>query len=313
MPGQCAQRARILAHAMYVAAMLACVAARGQNTVPDFPGFVMIDDPQQAAAEDEVPAVDSIKPGQYYLDPSVGAEIPPWAPEIGPELQNEQGWNPPDPPPTYSPWLTRLGFRHSYTHGRNVGWGRPLVGTSWLNRPHVAGVALGPMWMTRSLEDSVSRDTDVIGSIYCGWDWDYYWGSEFQFAYATPELRNAEAPDAPHGDRMFHWNYSLMYYPWGDSEIRPYWRLGVGDSKFDFPTDAGNRHDEWLLTFPVGVGIKYPCRRWLAARAEFVDLISVGGNGVASQHNLVLSFGLECHTGARPQSYWPWNPSRHIW
>ena len=108
------------------------------------------------------------------------------------------------PPPTYSPWLTRLGFRHSYTHGRNVGWGGPLVGTSWLNRPYYFGATLGPMWMTRRVEDSVGRDVDVIGSVFFGWDWDYYWGSEFQYAYATPELINSTEPDAPRGDRMVH-------------------------------------------------------------------------------------------------------------
>jgi hypothetical protein len=59
--------------------------------------------------------------------------------------------------------------------------------------------------------------------------------------------------------------------------------------------------------------VKYPLQRWLAARTEFTDLISWGGHGVGSQHNLTLSFGLECRFGVRPKSYWPWNPSRHIW
>ena len=217
------------------------------------------------------------------------------------------------PPPTYSPWLTRLGFRHSYTHGRNVGWGRPLVGSSWLNRPYYVGAALGPFWVTQRVTDSVSRDTDLIGSVFYGWDWDYYWGSEFEYAYATPELVNSEARDANRGDRLVHWNYSWLYYPWGDATLRPYWRLGVGNTKVDFPNDAGDRRDQWLLSFPVGVGLKYPLRRWLAARAEFTDQISVGDNGIATQHNLALLFGLECRFGARPKSYWPWNPSSYIW
>jgi hypothetical protein len=169
------------------------------------------------------------------------------------------------------------------------------------------------MWMTTRLEDSVGRDADVIGSLFIGWDWDYYWGSEFQLAYATPELSNSSASEADRNDRMVHWNYSLMYYPWGDSAIRPYWRLGAGDSKFDFPNDDGFRHDEWLFTIPVGIGLKYPLQRWLAARTEFTDLISWGGHGVGSQHNLTLNFGLECRFGVRPKSYWPWNPSRYIW
>ena len=35
--------------------------------------------------------------------------------------------------------------------------------------------------------------------------------------------------------------------------------------------------------------------------------------GVATQHDLTLTFGLEWRFGAHPRSYWPWNPSRHIW
>jgi hypothetical protein len=217
------------------------------------------------------------------------------------------------PPPTYSPCLTRLGLRHSYTHGRNVGWGGPLVGSSWLNRPYYTGLALGPLWVTQPLTSSVGRDTDLMGSVFLGWDWDYYWGSEFEYAYATPELVNERAPSAPRGDRLVHWNYSLMYYPWGDATLRPYWRLGVGNTKVDFPNDAGVRRDQWLLSFPVGVGLKYPLRRWLAARVEFTDQISVGDNGIATQHNLALLFGVECRFGARPKSYWPWNPSSYIW
>ena len=217
------------------------------------------------------------------------------------------------PPPTYSRCLTRLGFRHSYTHGRNVGWGGPLTGTSWLNRPYYVGAALGPFWVTQRPTESVSTDTDLMASVFCGWDWDYYWGSELEYAYATPELVNSEAPSAQRGDRLVHWNYSLMYYPWGDATLRPYWRLGVGNTKVDFPNDEGVRRDQWLLSFPIGVGVKYPIRRWLAARTELTDQISVGDNGIATQHNLALLFGLECRLGARPKSYWPWNPSNDLW
>ena len=106
---------------------------------------------------------------------------------------------------------------------------------------------------------------------------------------------------------------SLMYYPWGDSLFRPYWRLGIGATDIDYPTDQGHRRDETLWTFPIGVGLKYPIRRFLAARAELTDQLALGNDGVATQHDLTLTFGLEWRFGAHPRSYWPWNPSRHIW
>ena len=217
------------------------------------------------------------------------------------------------PPPSYWPSMGWLGLRHSYTHGRSVGLGDPLVGTSWLNRPYYAGFDIGPLWMTRSVEDSVSRDTDLFGGVFLGCDWDHYWGTELAFHWATPELINSDAPDANRTDSLFIWSYSAMYYPWGDAAVRPYWRVGLGNTHIDFPLDDGSRHDEWLFTMPIGVGVKCSLRRWLAARAELTDQLAFGDSNVHTQHNLTLTCGLEWRFGVHPRSYWPWHPSRHIW
>lgn len=206
-----------------------------------------------------------------------------------------------------------LGFKHSSTDGRNAGIGVPLMGTSWLNRPYYVGADIGAVWVTRPIETHITTDTDFYGGIYAGYDWDYYWGTELALQRGTPELINEEVRDAPRGDRMWIWNANLMYYPWGDSMYRPYWRFGIGGMEIDFPTDRGYRQDETLWNFPIGIGIKYPVRRWLVARTEIVDQIGIGNSGVNSQHDITLTFGLEWRLGAHPRSYWPWNPSRHIW
>ena len=212
----------------------------------------------------------------------------------------------------YHSAISWLGLRHSQTHGRHVGLGGPLRGSSWLNRPYYVGGELGTLWVTQSPEDSVSRDVDLFGGVFLGWDWDYYWGSEFKFDWATPELENRHAPAADRTDSLFIWSYSLMYYPLGDATLRPYWRWGIGNTAIDFPTDWGSRQDEWLFTFPLGLGVKYPVRRWLSARAEFADQLAIGQHGIPTQHNLTLTLGLEWRFGVRPKSYWPWYPSRHI-
>jgi hypothetical protein len=67
-----------------------------------------------------------------------------------------------------------------------------------------------------------------------------------------------------------------------------------------------------MLTFPLGLGVKYPIRRWLIARSDLTDYISLNED-FPVLHNVALSFGLEWRFGAHPPSYWPWNPSRHIW
>jgi len=217
-------------------------------------------------------------------------------------------------PPTYCLHVMYgLGLRHSQTHGRHVGLGAPFVSTSWLNRPYYVGAEVGELWIMRSEAPHVSRDSDIFGGIFVGWDWDHFWGSELRIDWATPELVNSEAPDADRTDSLFAWSANLMYYPWGDSKFRPFWRWGVGTTQFDFPNDEGVRREETLLTLPIGIGIKYPIRPWLTARGEFTDQFSVGNDGLPPQHNLTLTLGLECRFGVHPKSYWPWNPSRHIW
>lgn len=211
----------------------------------------------------------------------------------------------------YCRCMTPLGFRHSYTHGRNVGWGWPLGGTSWLNRPYYCGLSLGPMWATRPVAQDVTTDTDLMGAIWLGWDWDYYWGSEFELSRASPELVNVNTPDANRGDRLCHFSYNYHYYPWGDAALRPYWRLGIGVTDFDYPTGNG-RHDDTLMTIPWGIGLKYAHLRWLACRIELADYWSPTHAGVANQHNIALNFGVEWRYGLLRKSYWPWFPSSYI-
>jgi hypothetical protein len=218
-----------------------------------------------------------------------------------------------EPPSIFWPSPRWLGLRHSSTHGRHVGRGNPYVATSWQNRPIYIGGELGTIWLHDPIADNINEDVDIVGGFFLGCDFDHYWGLELRFDWATPELKNSEANGADRTDSLFLWNWGVLYYPWGDSAVRPYWRVGIGDARFDFPLDDGSRHDEWLLTFPIGFGVKYPVKRWLAARVELCDQWVIGRDDYETQHNLMLTLGLEYHFGARPRSYWPWNPDRHIW
>jgi hypothetical protein len=209
--------------------------------------------------------------------------------------------------------LSRLGLHHSSVNGRNVGIGVPLVGTSWANRPYYVGFDYSTLWVTQPPIDNVRTDTDLYGGLFAGCELDHYWGVELAVHRATPELVNSQNPSVVRGDRMMVWTANLMYYPWGDSWFRPYWRCGIGGMAIDFPNDQGVRLDETLWAFPIGLGIKIPLERWLAARAELTDQIGIGNEGIATQHDIALTFGLEWRLGAQPRSYWPWNPSRHIW
>jgi len=54
--------------------------------------------------------------------------------DVGPGCPTGPTMNPQCPPPRCLPLLQFFGLRHSYTDGRSVGYGWPMVGTSWLNR-----------------------------------------------------------------------------------------------------------------------------------------------------------------------------------
>jgi hypothetical protein len=285
--------------------------------------FALAEDATNFIADADPPVAAS--PGNFPALPE-GHGMPP----VSEDYANDQAWplekyadesfdHAPfgeEPCETPDPFLERLkwlGFRHSSRDGRYSGYGHPLHGTSWRNRPYYFGADLGAMWMTRSVHEDVSRDSDVFGGIFGGWDWDHYWGTELGVHRATPELINHQAPGALRNDRLMIWSAAMMYYPWGDSAVRPYWRCGIGMTEIDFPTDSGVRRDDALWTIPIGVGVKYPFRRWLAGRAEFADQWAIGEGDVHTQHNLTLTFGLEWRFGVHPRSYWPWNPSRYIW
>jgi hypothetical protein len=248
------------------------------------------------------------------MTPDDGQQIPYAVPgDGGPGGPTGPNMNPQCPPPRCLPLLQFFGLRHSYTDGRNVGYGWPLVGTSWLNRPYYVGGTLGVLGVADHVDEHVREDVDTFGSLLVGWDWDYYWGTELQFERATPELTNDLHPDVRSGNAMNIWSYDAMYYPWGDSAVRPFWRFGLGWTRLDYVTDEGHRRDEELWTFPIGIGIKYPIYPWLAGRLEFTDHLALGNSGVNTLNDLTLACGLEWHFGGHPQSYWPWNPSRHVW
>jgi len=323
---------------LLLAALAVCLGPRAARSAPPTPGekstIKLLSAPgtRQAADfevitpdSDRVPLTEPMPELFPYAPPTESdgdfAGMPqmsePFAPQrledYGPESQfayPQQGCYESD---SYFSKLGWLGFKHSSTDGRSAGIGTPLRGTSWLNRPYYLGFDLGAIWISRPIETHITTDADFYGSLFAGCDWDYYWGSEIALHRATPELINEEARDAPRGDRMWIWNANLLYYPWGDSVYRPYWRIGIGAMEIDFPTDGGYRQDEALWNIPIGIGIKYPVRRWLAARAEIVDQIGLGNSGVNSQHDITFTLGLEWRLGAHPRSYWPWNPSRHIW
>ncbi|MBN1854799.1 MAG: hypothetical protein JW829_18850 [Pirellulales bacterium] len=204
-------------------------------------------------------------------------------------------------------------FRSSETHGRGMGRGEPLEGTSWLNRPYHLGWFAGSMWGDNMHKHQVDQHNTFFGGYQLGWDFDHYWGTQIRLGMASPELQNLTQTQYHRSGRITLLDADLLYYPWGDSRIRPYVLCGIGSGRFDFRDELGSRQIDTAVILPFGIGIKHHYRRWLSLRLEVLDNLAFASTDIPTMHNLSLAAGVEIHFGGHPRSYWPWNPSRHIW
>ncbi|TWT48555.1 outer membrane beta-barrel protein [Botrimarina hoheduenensis] len=203
----------------------------------------------------------------------------------------------------YKHWLIdQLMLRHSSTHGRAMGPGQPLRGTSWLNRPLSFGLDVGGLFVTSSPSPNVRTNNDVLLAGTLGWDWDHYWGSQARLVWSTPHLENTTQPTVSASDNLFIADLSVLYYPWGDSRTRPYYRLGLGLTDVEYTQDDGTRRQDTLMTVPLAIGVKHQVRRWLSWRLELAENFAAGQNGTGDLHNLTLTTGLEWRFGGRSES-----------
>jgi hypothetical protein len=196
--------------------------------------------------------------------------------------------------------------------GRHIGLGEPLEGTSWLNRPYHVGWLWGSISSDWLVAERVKQHRGMFGGYRIGWDFDHYWGTEARFAFSymnvSDNLGNSLGTSEDYcGD------VHLLYYPWGDARWRPFLTAGVGFASFRFDDDLGQFVNETVWGFPVGGGLKYLHRKWLAVRVSVMDNLALGAYELRTQHNLSITGGVEVRFGGPRRSYFPYNPSRHLW
>ncbi|QDS98361.1 outer membrane beta-barrel protein [Adhaeretor mobilis] len=209
--------------------------------------------------------------------------------------------------------LRDLGFRHSSTHGRHIGRGVPLERSSWLNRPYHVDYFIGPLLSDDLVAGSVGQSDGVFSGFRIGWDFDYYWGIQGRLGWSDPEIQTPDTTANPRSGNYFVGDVDLLYYPWGDTKVRPYMLLGVGMAEVGSINNDGTGNEVTLLGMPFGAGIEFPQTPWLAWRLEVLDNLAFGDNGVSTMHNISLTASMELRLGARPRSYWPWRSSRNVW
>lgn len=248
--------------------------------------------------------------GAELLDPGAAA-FDEWKPLVESDATLHAGA---EEPPHLRPfdWMRHWGFRHSSTEGRFVDKGLPMERSSWLNRPYHVDWFVGPLLSDGPVEGRVSQSNDILAGFRLGWDFDYYWGVEWRFGWADSTII-ADGIDTELDGKFFVSDVDFIYYPWGDSKIRPYALWGLGLTEIGSVRPDGTGQEATLLSMPIGLGVRFPQTHWLAWRLEVIDNLAFGADGIDTMNNFAFTAGMELRMGARPNSYWPWRSSRTIW
>ncbi len=213
-------------------------------------------------------------------------------------------------------WVRHVGFRHSSTDGRHIGKGLPLHKTSWMNRPFHIDWFAGPILMDDIRHGSLAGANTTLAGLRLGRDIDYYWGLEARYGNGDSDLvflSPSEDGLSPGQASYSVADVSVLYYPWGDSKVRPYGILGIGMSEIDFRDQDNVRTDVTQLAIPWGVGVKLLEWPGASVRLEILDNWSFSSDAVSEMHNWSFTAGMEFRYGGKRRLYWPWRSSYVGW
>lgn len=214
--------------------------------------------------------------------------------------------------PPREPW-----FSHDDPNdiARHTGWGDPLTGTSWLNRPWYVGVFVGGMLADDLVAGHVAADSSPITGLRLGNDFDHFWGWEVRYAYTRVETFTGAGVPIAEPAREYFVDVALLHYPWGDSHWRPYLLAGLGFQNVRYVNDAnpGQFIDDTALTMPLGIGLKIYNSPWFTIRFDATDNLTFGGGHLDAGHNFSLAMGVEYRFGGKRPSYFPWSGNTSYW
>ncbi len=214
--------------------------------------------------------------------------------------------------PPREPW-----FSHDDPNdvARHTGWGDPLTGTSWLNRPWYVGVFVGGMLADELVANHVEADSAPIVGLRLGNDFDHFWGWETRYAYSRVETFTGAGVPIVEPARQYFVDVALLHYPWGDSRWRPYLLAGVGFQNVRYVNDANpaRQIDDTALNVPLGIGLKIYNSPWFTIRFDAIDNLTFGGGHLDAGHNFSLAMGVEYRFGGKRPSYFPWSGNTSYW
>lgn len=176
---------------------------------------------------------------------------------------------------------------------RYSGYGPKLIDTSWLARPLNVGLFAGGIDGDPLVPGRVDQWTTFYGGLQYGWDYDHRWGIEKRLGYAPLRVSDLNVSSPPRSGNAVFGEYRLMYYPWGDTQWRPFVAGALGGADFHFTNDHGHHGGRTMFLTSFGAGIKYLASERLAWRMEIVDLLTYGQGELATMNNFSFVGGFE--------------------
>ncbi len=207
------------------------------------------------------------------------------------------------------------GHRGQYAHrfdmmhknpddpARYIGFGQPLIGTSWRNRPIHADVFGGTIMLQNLIPGEIEQSAAFFDGVRLGYDFDHYWGMEARFGFAEGRLIYPSDTTISGKSQLILVDYSMQFYPWGDSTWRPYATFGLGAAIFQYDDEFGRTRDQAQVSMPVGLGIKYFIHQRISLRFELLDNVTFGGTDAQSASNFSVTAGFEYRFGGRNPGY----------
>lgn len=200
----------------------------------------------------------------------------------------------------------RFDLVHSHPDdpSRHIGFGQPLTGMSWRNRPIHADVFAGAIMLQNLIPGEVEQEGSFFDGLRLGYDFDHYWGAEVRLGFAEGRLNYPTNAHFSGKSQLIILDYSVQFYPWGDAAWRPYAMLGLGAAMFQYEDALGRDRGQAQVSMPFGLGLKYFVHKRLALRFELLDNMTLGGTDAMSASNFSVTGGFEYRFGGSAPGYY---------
>ncbi|MBA2117323.1 outer membrane beta-barrel protein [Bremerella alba] len=192
---------------------------------------------------------------------------------------------------------------HPDDPARHIGFGQPLAGMSWRNRPIHADVFAGAIMLQNLIPGEVEQEGSFFDGVRLGYDFDHYWGAEVRLGLAEGRLTYPANASFSGKSQLILLDYNVQFYPWGDSAWRPYATLGLGAAVFQYEDAIGRDRGQAQVSMPFGLGLKYFIHKRLALRFELLDNMTLGGTDASSSSNFSVTGGFEYRFGGSAPGY----------